>query len=91
MGGVSVYIHWWRGSCRGSGYNVYIHLGRQAGPLILYAVNWIVVSMVLGGGVVEVVYMVGFEGTTGVIYISFPEHWWLGVCRKGSWLYVFHD
>ena len=29
---------------------MYIHLGRQAGPLILYAVNWIVVSMVLGGG-----------------------------------------
>ena len=32
----------------------------------------------------EVVYVASFEGTTGVIYISFPELGWLGVCGRGS-------
>ena len=33
---------------------------------------------------VEVIDVASFEGTTGVIYILFPELGWLGVCGKGS-------
>ena len=40
---------------------------------------------------VLVVYMLGIEDTAGIVYITLPELGWVGVCRKGSGLYIFHD
>ena len=40
---------------------------------------------------VEVIYMLDIEGTAGIVYIALPELEWVGVCIKGTELYVFHD